>query len=113
MQGVILGSKYLKAAQELLDEVVNVGNKGIYKEELLAEKVKANMESTSGVGEGSSGGGGGGGGGENSDAGKHVAELSTAQRQELQMKKSKLVGMLDEVIVVRARKVLCCISCFV
>ncbi|XP_057728509.1 BEL1-like homeodomain protein 1 [Arachis stenosperma] len=91
VQGVLLGSKYLKAAQELLDEVVNVGNKGISKEE-LAEKVKPNRESNSGVGEGSSGGGG-----ENSDAGKHVAELTTAQRQELQMKKSKLVSMLDEV----------------
>ncbi|XP_027342688.1 BEL1-like homeodomain protein 1 [Abrus precatorius] len=90
MHGVMLGSKYLKAAQELLDEVVNVG-KGIYREE-NKEKVKVNRESTtSGVG-----GDGSSGGGENS-AGKQVVELSTAQRQELQMKKSKLVSMLDEV----------------
>ncbi|KAK7272257.1 hypothetical protein RJT34_28740 [Clitoria ternatea] len=87
--GVILGSRYLKAAQELLDEVVNVG-KGIHKEEKFSEgtinkeKVKVNRESTTS------------GDGENS-AGKQVVELSTAQRQELQMKKSKLVSMLDEV----------------
>ncbi|KAL2331883.1 hypothetical protein Fmac_019464 [Flemingia macrophylla] len=90
--GVILGSKYLKSAQELLEEVVNVG-KGIYKEEKFAEKVKANRESTN---SGAGGGDGSSGGGENS-AGKQVVELSTAQRQELQMKKSKLVTMLDEV----------------
>ncbi|KAK7324831.1 hypothetical protein VNO77_28703 [Canavalia gladiata] len=88
---VVLGSKYLKAAQELLDEVVNVG-KGI--EKFVEggnnkEKMKANRESiTSGAG--------GDGSSENS-AGKQVVELSTAQRQELQMKKSKLVSMLDEV----------------
>ncbi|RDX74958.1 BEL1-like homeodomain protein 1, partial [Mucuna pruriens] len=91
VSGVILGSKYLKAAQELLDEVVNVG-KGIYKEGKFAEKVKANRESTNS----GAGGDGSSGGGENS-AGKQVIELSTAQRQELQMKKSKLVTMLDEV----------------
>ncbi|XP_017407810.1 BEL1-like homeodomain protein 1 isoform X1 [Vigna angularis] len=92
VSGLILGSKYLKAAQELLDEVVNVG-KGIYKEEKFSEKVKANRESTN---SGAGGGDGSSGGGENS-AGKQVVELSTAQRQELQMKKSKLVNMLDEV----------------
>lgn len=86
VQGVILGSKYLKSAQELLDEVVNVG-KGIYKEEKFAEKMKVNKESTTS---------GACRDGENS-AGKQVVELSTAQRQELQMKKSKLVTMLDEV----------------
>ncbi|QCE09507.1 BEL1-like homeodomain protein 1 [Vigna unguiculata] len=92
VSGLILGSKYLKAAQELLDEVVNVG-KGIYKEEKFSEKVKASRESNN---SGAGGGDGSSGGGENS-AGKQVVELSTAQRQELQMKKSKLVNMLDEV----------------
>ncbi|KAE9616779.1 hypothetical protein Lal_00034532 [Lupinus albus] len=92
---VILGSKYLKAAQELLDEVVNVG-KGIFKGESIEstvnrEKMKANIESTSGIG-----GDGSSGGGQNS-RGKQGVELSMAQRQELQMKKSKLVTMLDEV----------------
>ncbi|XP_027347929.1 BEL1-like homeodomain protein 1 [Abrus precatorius] len=94
MHSVVLGSKYLKAAQEVLDEVVNVG-KGISKEEesmegAKREKMKGNIESTSRVGDGSSGGG-------ESSGGKQGAELSTAQRQELQMKKSKLVNMLDEV----------------
>ena len=95
MHSVSLGSKYLKATQELLDEVVNVG-KGIFKGEesmegAKKEKMKGNIESTSGVGDGSSCGR------ENNDRAKQGVELSTAQRQELQMKKSKLVTMLDEV----------------
>lgn len=90
--GVVFGSKYLKVAQELLDEVVNV-DKGIINGESVEgentnnndrEKRKANIESSSS-------------GGRENDGGKLVAELSTAQRQELQMKKSKLVNMLDEV----------------
>ena len=96
VSGVIMGSNYLKAAQELLDEAVNVG-KGIYKEEKFAEKVKANRESTN---SGAAGGGDGSSGGGENSAGKQVVELSTAQRQELQMKKSKLVSMLDEVILI-------------
>jgi hypothetical protein len=95
MHGVIFGSKYLKVAQELLDEVVNV-DKGIMKGESgegdnsnneNKEKRKVNIEASSS------------GGRENDIGGKQVqvAELSTAQRQELQMKKSKLVSMLDEV----------------
>ncbi|CAL0303983.1 unnamed protein product [Lupinus luteus] len=89
---MILGSKYLKAAQELLDEVVNVG-KGIFKGESIEsrEKMKANIESTSGIG------GDGSNGGVQNSGGKQGIELSMAQRQELQMKKSKLVSMLDEV----------------
>jgi hypothetical protein len=94
MHGVIFGSKYLKVAQELLDEVVNV-DKGIMKGESgegdnsnneNKEKRKVNIEASSS-------------GGRENDGGKQVlvAELSTAQRQELQMKKSKLVSMLDEV----------------
>ena len=85
----------MKATQELLDEVVNVG-KGISKGEesmngAKKEKMKGNIESSSGVGDGWSCGG------ENNNGGKQGVELSTAQRQELQMKKSKLVSMLDEV----------------
>ncbi|CAJ2654769.1 unnamed protein product [Trifolium pratense] len=92
MHGVVFGSKYLRVAQELLDEVVNV-DKGIMKGESgegdnsnneNKEKRKANIEASSS-------------GGRENDGGKQVAELSTAQRQELQMKKSKLVSMLDEV----------------
>ncbi|KAK8279567.1 hypothetical protein V6Z11_D09G120000 [Gossypium hirsutum] len=87
-QSVVLGSKYLRAAQELLDEVVNVG-KGIktdVSEGTKEEKIKVNKESV--AGEGSSAG---------ENGAKRGAELTTAQRQELQMKKAKLVSMLDEV----------------
>ncbi|XP_042476501.1 BEL1-like homeodomain protein 1 isoform X2 [Macadamia integrifolia] len=93
MQSVLLGSKYLKAAQQLLDEVVNVGN-GIKNESSKGVKgqSKINRESTATTGEGSSGGAGGG-----ETSTKRGAELTTAERQELQMKKAKLVSMLDEV----------------
>ncbi|GFZ20259.1 BEL1-like homeodomain 1 [Actinidia rufa] len=89
VQGVILGSKYLKAAQEVLDEVVNVGM-GIKTEigEGMREKEKVSRESGAGSGDGSSGG---------ETRSKGGAELTTAQRQDLQMKKAKLVSMLDEV----------------
>lgn len=98
MQSFVLGSKYLRAAQEVLEEVVIVGKGVINQEGAMKEKMKANKESTSGGNRDcSSGGDGGGRGGENSGNGKPGVELSTAQRQELQMKKSKLVTILDEV----------------
>ncbi|XP_022731550.1 BEL1-like homeodomain protein 1 [Durio zibethinus] len=90
VQSVVLGSKYLRAAQELLDEVVNVG-KGIKTDvsEGTKEKINVNKESVAAVtGEGSSA---------CENGAKRGAELTTAQRQELQMKKAKLVSMLDEV----------------
>ncbi|KAL4335883.1 hypothetical protein GQ457_07G042880 [Hibiscus cannabinus] len=91
VQSVVFGSKYLTAAQELLDEVVNVGQ-GLKTDpsEGTKEKIKVNKESKDDVtgGEGSSAG-------ENGD--KPGPELTTVQRQELQMKKAKLVTMLDEV----------------
>ena len=86
--GMILGSKYLKVAQDLLDEVVSVGKNiklsevGGAKEKhklenelisLASDDIESNTQKNSGV------------------------ELTTAQRQELQMKKAKLVSMLDEV----------------
>ncbi|KAL5763668.1 hypothetical protein ACOSQ2_016262 [Xanthoceras sorbifolium] len=77
IQNVILESKYLRAAQELLDEVVNVFN--VVKAQETKEKLKMEKESTA---EGSINVGG---------------ELTTAQKQELQLKKAKLVNMLDEV----------------
>ncbi|XVF19625.1 hypothetical protein REPUB_Repub11eG0126800 [Reevesia pubescens] len=91
VQSVVSGSKYLRAAQELLDEVVNVlkGIKTTDVSEGTKEKIKANKESVAAVtGEGSSAG---------ENGAKRGAELTTAQRQELQMKKAKLVSMLDEV----------------
>lgn len=87
---VPLSSKYMKAAQELLDEVVNVGKsmKTTNSTEVVNNDVKkskkiATMEVQLDGGEGDSAAG---------------AELSTAERQEIQMKKAKLVNMLDEVI---------------
>lgn len=92
VHSMVLGSKYLKATQELLDEVVNVG-KGIKSDLIEGAKDKMKMNKEAMSGDGSSCGGGGG-----ETSAKRGAELSTAQRQELQMKKAKLVNMLDEVL---------------
>jgi Associated with HOX len=91
MHGYLMGSKYLKAAQELLDEVVNVGKGG---------KGESSKGASCNIGKG---------GGKNDskeetepasggEEEKKMAELTTAERQELQMKKARLVNMLDEVI---------------
>ncbi|KAG4996496.1 hypothetical protein JHK84_027541 [Glycine max] len=91
IQSVLLSSKYLKATQELLDEVVNV-NGGIRVEHAK----KLNFEKTKVVGESSTAASGDGSvGGEGS--GKRSSELSTTERQEIQIKKAKLINMLDEV----------------
>ncbi|MCL7029293.1 hypothetical protein MKW94_021451 [Papaver nudicaule] len=95
IQSVLMGSKYLKAAQQLLEEVANVGN-GIKTELSKGSKSQAKINrgesSTSMTGEGSSMGGGG-----ESSSMRKGSDLTTAERQELQMKKAKLVSMLDEV----------------
>ncbi|XP_031126251.1 BEL1-like homeodomain protein 1 [Ipomoea triloba] len=89
-QSRILSSKYLKATQELLEEVVNVG-KGI---KTGAESAKgANSQAKSLAGDSS----GEGQAGVESSSGNRTTELTTAERQEIQMKKAKLVNMLDEV----------------
>ena len=75
---MITGSKYLMAAQELLDEVVSVCENN--KAKTIKEPATVtNKEATS--------------------ANKGGADLTTAQRQEIQMKKAKLHNMLDEVCV--------------
>lgn len=84
LQSVLMGSRYLKATQQLLDEVVSVGN-GI-KSEGTKGQTKANrdsplMEASGGV----------------EINGKRVAELTTGERQEIQIRKAKLINMLDEV----------------
>ncbi|XP_059646579.1 BEL1-like homeodomain protein 1 [Cornus florida] len=92
MQSVLLSSKYLKAAQELLDEVVNVGKSvkfesGKGTNGQTAKTIGESLASASSVavtGEGLSGG-------------ETKSELTTAERQEIQMKKAKLLNMLDEV----------------
>lgn len=94
VQSVLLSSKYLKAAQELLDEVVNVG-KGA---KTAAESSKGQPKNTgdsAAAAAAASGDGQSAGGGDSSA--KRGAELTTAERQEIQMKKAKLVNMLDEV----------------
>lgn len=88
IQSVLLSSKFLRVTQELLDEVVNV-NSGI-----KVEQGKLSLEKTKTVGEPSTAASGDGGEG----CGKRSSELSTTERQEIQMKKAKLINMLDEVI---------------
>lgn len=88
VQSFLLGSKYLKAAQELLDEVVNVGSANGGKDKATMKSRESTPRATIGGSHNS--------GGESSSS-KQSAELSTAQRQELQVKKAKLASMLDEV----------------
>ncbi|KAI4348881.1 hypothetical protein L6164_009547 [Bauhinia variegata] len=90
IQSVLLSSKYLKAAQELLDEVVNVNN-GI-----KTDLAKKGSRQSKAIGESSTAASGDGSKGEEA-SGKPTSELSTAERQEIQMKKAKLISMLDEV----------------
>ncbi|CAN4089636.1 unnamed protein product [Withania somnifera] len=98
-----LSPKYLKAAQELLDEVVNVGKSikstGTNSTEVVNSDGKkpkntttittaTDMDGHIDGGESSS---------KHDGAVAAAPELSTAERQEIQMKKAKLVNMLDEV----------------
>jgi hypothetical protein len=89
----VLSSKYLRAAHELLEEVVNV-NVGVELGNKKSGGLNKVIGESSGVGSGGDGSIVGGGGEGN---GKRSTELSTAERQELQMKKAKLITMLDEV----------------
>ncbi|KZV48976.1 hypothetical protein F511_09572 [Dorcoceras hygrometricum] len=92
MQSVLLSSKYLKAVQELLDEVANVGKGEKSRNESDKEIINGNSTAAFATdvtnGDGHSGG---------ESSAKRGPELSTAERQEIQMKKAKLVNMLDEV----------------
>ncbi|KAL3347348.1 hypothetical protein AABB24_021163 [Solanum stoloniferum] len=92
ISSVPLSSKYMKAAQELLDEVVNVGKsmKNTNSTDVVVNndvKKSKNMTDMDGQLDGV---------GAEKD-GAPTTELSTAERQEIQMKKAKLVNMLDEV----------------
>ncbi|KAK1263926.1 BEL1-like homeodomain protein 1 [Acorus gramineus] len=78
--GVLIGSKYLKAAQELLEEVVGVRGRAVEEDRGATKKdVKTNGDSAAG------------------DGGASGADLCAAERHEVQLKKAKLVSMLDEV----------------
>lgn len=94
IQGVLISSKYLKATQELLDEVVNVTQNGIKNE---SSPKKATGNQTKMIRDGSF---------EGEADGKRAAEITTAERQEIQMKKAKLISMLDEVNFHRKSSVL-------
>ncbi|CAN7007022.1 unnamed protein product [Brassica rapa subsp. trilocularis] len=93
----LVSSKYLRAAQELLDEVVKADSNDINtKSQLFSSKKGTSVTDTKAVGESSTGAReGSDGGGEAS--GKRTVELGTAERQEIQMKKAKLSSMLHEV----------------
>ncbi|KAG0451991.1 hypothetical protein HPP92_025924 [Vanilla planifolia] len=87
LQSVLMNSKYLRATHELLDEVVSVGKgfgEQLSKKDGLKSPMKVEVREVDVKCEGDS-------------HGKQGAELSTTERQELQMKKAKLLGMLDEV----------------
>ncbi|KAK9699220.1 hypothetical protein RND81_08G161000 [Saponaria officinalis] len=88
----VFGSKYLRVAQELLEEVVNVGDTltGGSNHDHSPKKGKGVFDTPSGGGDSGGGGGGDGGGGGGGGL------LCTSERHEIQMKKAKLVTMLDE-----------------
>ncbi|CAI0437897.1 unnamed protein product [Linum tenue] len=79
----IPNSKYLKAAQQLLDEVVNVRKALRHADKDKSQKTNENEMNNSSK-EGDSGS-------------KNASELSHSERQELQNKLTKLLSMLDEV----------------
>ncbi|GMH07348.1 hypothetical protein Nepgr_009188 [Nepenthes gracilis] len=92
LQNVILGSKYLDAAQQLLGEVVSLrksSKAGPHMAEEAVDKKNNTAARKPVAGEGSNGG-------EESSC-KRGVDLTTAQRLELQKKKAKLLNMLDEV----------------
>ncbi|EEE51686.1 hypothetical protein OsJ_33045 [Oryza sativa Japonica Group] len=93
---MVMSSKYLKAAQELLDEVVSV-SKGVDDVKAAAAAKSPASVKKKEDSEGVSGGGTEDGGGAKSGGAPPQPEMSTAERQELQMKKGKLINMLDEV----------------
>ncbi|XP_073158806.1 BEL1-like homeodomain protein 7 isoform X1 [Henckelia pumila] len=97
MTRAIPSSKYLKAAQQLLDEVVNV-KKAIKEQNSKKELVNDSKEADRGLGDGVS---------DPSQAGvssappgstsNSTSELPAAEKQDLQNRLTKLLAMLDEV----------------
>ncbi|GKU99114.1 hypothetical protein SLEP1_g12008 [Rubroshorea leprosula] len=92
MVNVLRNSKYVKPAQELLEEFCSVG-RGHFKNNKFGRN-NTNPNSNPGS---SGGGGGGGGDGGSSSSTKDLPPLSTADRIEHQRRKVKLLSMLDEV----------------
>ncbi|KAH8510676.1 hypothetical protein H0E87_008276 [Populus deltoides] len=90
----IPNSKYLKAAQQLLDEVVNV-RKAIKQ----PDKEKKQTTSEHGLNSAKDGDSGSKNGASNvQESTNSPSELSHAERQELQNKLTKLLSMLDEIL---------------
>ncbi|KAJ8770626.1 hypothetical protein K2173_021273 [Erythroxylum novogranatense] len=87
---VLRNSKYVKTAQELLEEFCSVG-RGQFKKNKLGRH-NSNPSSNNPVGGGSGGSGGG-----SCSSTKDVPPLSAADRIEHQRRKVKLLTMLDEV----------------
>ncbi|CAN1224941.1 BEL1-like homeodomain protein 2 [Linum grandiflorum] len=85
---VLRHSKYVKAAQELLEEFCSVG-RGQFKKNKSLARLNSN----------NSNGGGGGGGGSSGTSSKEfpAPPLSSSDRMEHQRRKVKLISMLDEV----------------
>ncbi|KAK9062446.1 hypothetical protein SSX86_019632 [Deinandra increscens subsp. villosa] len=88
---VLLNSKYLNATHELLEEVVNV-SKTVFNSSDHGKNLK-----TLGGGIAGDGSTPATGGEETSSKRGETPELTTAERQEIQVKKAKLINMLDEV----------------
>ncbi|KAL6222482.1 hypothetical protein ACLB2K_005874 [Fragaria x ananassa] len=90
---VLRNSKYVKAAQELLEEFCSVGRGQLKKNKLGRQSSSVNPSSNpAGIT------GGGAGGGASSSSSKDVPPtLSAADRIEHQRRKVKLLSMLDEV----------------
>ncbi|KAK6946293.1 POX domain [Dillenia turbinata] len=92
----ITNSRYLKAAQQLLDEVVNV--RKALKQPDSEARVKGSKENDGGSKSGTVSQSGNGAPSNPQESTAHsVPELSPAERQELQNKMTKLLSMLDEV----------------
>ncbi|XP_062102314.1 BEL1-like homeodomain protein 2 [Humulus lupulus] len=92
---VLRNSKYVKAAQELLEEFCSVG-RGQFKKNKFGNSSRNNITNPS-SNPGTSSGGGGGGGSSSSSKDVSAPPLSAADRIEHQRRKVKLLSMLDEV----------------
>ncbi|EPS74374.1 hypothetical protein M569_00381 [Genlisea aurea] len=97
VQSVLLSSKYLKAAQELLDEVVNVGKGARTPAGESSSKATTTNSHNKTAAESSVSGAAANEPDNVGSSSKLATDLTTAERQEVQMKKAKLVNMLDEV----------------
>ncbi|KAL6993647.1 hypothetical protein U1Q18_011759 [Sarracenia purpurea var. burkii] len=84
---VLRNSKYVKAAQELLEEFCSVGRCQVKKKKFGTQIINNNPNPN----------GSGGGGGGSSSSSKDLHPLSAADRIEHQRRKGKLSSMLDEV----------------